>query len=174
MGWTTRIASPDDAEQVADVLREGFESYRSFAPRSWEPPVANLELEALRARLTDPAVWCMVAQADGGETVGVVSLLPASAHARWPTSEPGLAQLWLLFLRERWWGSGLAPELHREVVREARARGYRSMRLFTPAAQARARRFYEREGWTLARASVDAPEFGLQLAELRLAISSSV
>ena len=29
----------------------------------------------------------------------------------------------------------------------ARGRGYAWMRLFTPAAQARARRFYEREGW---------------------------
>ena len=174
MAWTTRIASPADAEQVADVLREGFESYRSFAPPGWEPPTRNYELEALRARLADPDVWSMVAHADGGETAGVVSLLPAFKHSRWPTDEPGLVQLWHLFLRERWWGSGLAGELHREVLKEAGERGYRAMRLFTPVAQARALRFYAREGWTLERDSVDAPEFGMPLAELRRAISISV
>ena len=62
-----------------------------------------------------------------------------------------------------------------EVLVEAGERGYRTMRLFTPIAQARALRFYERESWTLTRSPVEpAPGFGMPLAELRRAINSSV
>ena len=171
--WRFRTASPEDAEQVAVVLQEGFESYRSFAPPGWQPPAGNYELDALRERLAQPDVWCLLAEAEGAPA-GHVSLLPAAKHARWPSSEPGLVQLWHLFVRAGWWGSGMATELHREVLREAGQRGYGTMRLFTPVGQARARRFYEREGWTLAGGPIDAPGFGMPLAELRRAINMSV
>jgi hypothetical protein len=39
------------------------------------------------------------------------------------------------------------------------------MRLFTPVGQARARRFYEREGWAVSGESFCDPGFGLQLIE---------
>jgi GNAT superfamily N-acetyltransferase len=68
----------------------------------------------------------------------------------------------------------MATALHAAVVREARERGFTAMRLFTPAAQARARRFYEREGWTVLGDASDAPEFGMPLVEYRLAISIRV
>ena len=171
--WTLREASPEDAERIATVLREGFDSYRSFAPPGWEPPAGNWDLDPLRERLADPDVWCLLAERDGAPA-GHVSLLPAAKHARWPSSEAGLAQLWHLFVRPAWWGSGLATELHGRILREAAERGYRVMRLYTPVAQARALRFYEREGWTPAGEPVDAPEFGMPLAELRRAISMSV
>ena len=171
--WTLRTACPQDAEQVATVLEEGFESYRSFAPAGWEPPAGNYDLAALRERLAQPDVWCLLAEA-GGAPAGHVSLLPASQHSRWPSSEPGLVQLWHLFVRADWWGSGLATELHFAVLREAGERGYNTMRLFTPVEQARARRFYEREGWTLTGGPVDAPGFGMPLVELRRAISMRV
>lgn len=155
------------------MLREGFESYRSFAPPGWEPPAANYDLQSLRDRLAQPGVWCLLAE-HRGAPVGHVSLLPTSEHARWPSFEPGLVQLWHLFVLADWWGSGLATALHAEAVREAGARGYTAMRLFTPAAQARARRFYEREGWTPAGEPREAPGFGMPLAELRRPISMSV
>ena len=44
------------------------------------------------------------------------------------------------------------------------------MRLFTPAAQARARRFYEREGWALARPPAFDERIGLDIAEYRRAL----
>jgi GNAT superfamily N-acetyltransferase len=174
MNWTLRAATARDAEQVALVLREGFDSYRSFAPAGWEPPAPPDELEQLRERLADPDVWCLVAEAEDGTPAGHVALMPASAHAHPPAAEPGLAHLWQLFVRPRWWGSGLAAQLHGAVVGEAAARGYCAMRLFTPAPHPRARRFYEREGWALAREPFEAPEFGMPLAEYRRAISISV
>jgi GNAT superfamily N-acetyltransferase len=172
MPWSLRPAGPSDADHVADLMREGFEGYRSFAPPGWDPPDAHQELENLRERLGSPEVWCLIAEQDG-EPAGHVALMPARLHQH-PAQDDGLAHFWQLFVRPPWWGSGLATTLHAEALREAGSRGFTAMRLFTPADQARARRFYEREGWTVSGEPSDAPEFGMPLVEYRRAINISV
>jgi GNAT superfamily N-acetyltransferase len=172
MAWSLRPAAPRDAEQVTMVLAEGFESSRSFGPPGWEPPDPMAELGRLRNFLAKEEVWCLVAE-DGGEIAGHVAIMPTRMHSL-PSGDGAMAQLWQLFVREPWWGTGLATALHAEAVREAGARGFTSMRLFTPAAHARARRFYEREGWAPAGEPVDVLDFGMPLLEYRRAISSSV
>jgi GNAT superfamily N-acetyltransferase len=79
----------------------------------------------------------------------------------------GLAHLWMLFVRPPWWGTGLAGELHALAVAEAGRQGYSTMRLYTPAAHARARAFYERRGWTAEAAPFAEPMMGLDLVEYR-------
>jgi GNAT superfamily N-acetyltransferase len=172
MRWSLRPAVPRDAERIAAVLAEGFDSYRSFAPPGWEPPDPQAELRWLRDFLGNEEVWCLVAEEDG-EMAGHVAIMPTRIHPH-PSDDDAMAQFWQLFVREPWWGSGLATALHAEAVREAGARGFTSMRLFTPAAHARARRFYEREGWTAVGEPVDALDFGMPLLEYRRAISISV
>lgn len=172
MPWSLRPAVPRDAERVAAVLNEGFDGYRSFAPPGWEPPDPQAELKRLRGFLGDDEVWCLVAE-EQGEMAGHVAIMPSRIHPH-PSDDDSMAHFWQLFVRERWWGSGLATALHAEAVREAGARGFTTMRLFTPAAQARARRFYEREGWTPAGEPFDDLDFGMPLVEYRRAISISV
>jgi GNAT superfamily N-acetyltransferase len=172
MAWSLRTATPRDAERIVTVLIEGFESYRSFAPPGWEPPDPQAELKRLRAFLANEEVWCLLAE-EGGEMAGHVAIMPARVHPH-PSRDDAMAHFWQLFVRQPWWGTGLASALHAQAVREAGARGFTSMRLFTPAAQARARRFYEREGWTPAGAPFDDLDFGMPLVEYRRAISSSV
>ena len=172
MPWSLRPAVPRDAERIATVLAECFESYRSFAPPGWEPPDPEAELKRLRAFLGSGEVWCLVAE-DGGEIAGHVAIMPSRIHSH-PSDDHAMAHFWQLFVREPWWGAGVATALHEQAVREAGARGFTSMRLFTPAAQARARRFYEREGWTPAGAPFDDLDFGMPLVEYRRAISNSV
>lgn len=117
-------------------------------------------------RLPDPEWWCMVAEEDGA-AVGTVAFMPASQHRR-ASEEPGLAHLLNLFVRPPLWGTGLAARLHAAAIAEATARGYTAMRLFTPAAQARARRFYERESWTPAgEPHVEDDLGGLEIVEYR-------
>jgi GNAT superfamily N-acetyltransferase len=60
-----------------------------------------------------------------------------------------------------------AEELARFAIAAARERGFSAMRLFTPAAHARARRFYEREGWVEAGEEFHAPGPDLVLVEYR-------
>jgi predicted N-acetyltransferase YhbS len=172
MPLSLRPATPSDAEQLAAIVTEAFEGYRAFAPPGWEPPDEDGAPDRLRERLASDDVWCLVAEEDG-EVAGHVAFVPARAHP-YPSADPALAHVWQMFVRPRWWGTGLAANLLSEAVREAGARGFTSMRLFTPAAQARARRFYEREGWTAAGEPTDALDFGMPLVEYRRAISKSV
>jgi GNAT superfamily N-acetyltransferase len=139
--WTLRAAGPEDAEPMAATVQIGFDGYREIAPPGWRPPDARAasELARMRARLGEPTTWAMLAE-DGGLVAGHAAYVPQPGA-------PGSAHLWQLFLRPPWWGSGIAQALLREAVAAAAAEGYRRMRLFTPRDQARARAFYEREGF---------------------------
>jgi GNAT superfamily N-acetyltransferase len=159
-----RLAGPGDADELLRTLELAFEGYRAFAPDTWEPP--PLDDHGVSERLADSAVWCQIASA-AGEPAGHVALMPAAIHGGWPEPDPGLAHLWQMFVREPFWGSGLAATLHGAVIEEALRRGFARFRLFTPAGQGRARRFYERERWTLAAPPFFDEGFGMQIAEYR-------
>lgn len=159
---TFRQASLDDAPALAQTLALGFASYRAWAPRGWEPPPPQLHLIGIRERLPREDAWCLLAE-DGGESAGHVALLAAG--------EPGVAHLWMLFVREPWWGTGLAADLLHRATAEATARGYRAFRLQTPSGQARARHFYEREGWHVHGGPVYEPALALELVEYRRALT---
>lgn len=164
-GLSFRPAQISDADGIARVVADGFEEYRSFARGGWEPPGAEQEIaEGTASRLHDPAFWCLVAVA-GDRVVGHAAGSPA-ADAIMPSDEEHLAQLRALFVDRAYWGHGVARELHRMALAEASARGFVAIRLFTPAGQARARRFYEREGWSAVGEPADSP-LGLQLIEYR-------
>jgi GNAT superfamily N-acetyltransferase len=166
--YAFRAATVDDAEAMLAVTVEGFSGYRSFAPSGWVAPSASEELERLRRLLTDDDVWYQVAE-HAGELVGHVGFLPARlSFAR--LDDPGLVHFRQLFVRTAHWGTGLATALHGAAIDEARARGFSALRLFTPARQERARRFYEREGWSLARPPAFDERIGLEIAEYRRAL----
>ncbi len=164
-----RDATPADAEALARTVIEGFEHYRAFAPPGWEPPPLAAELEIAVRLLPDAHVWTRVAE-EGGRIVGQVSILPATM-AGVPVADPALAHLRNLFVDREHWGSGVAATLLDASAAEARERGFSTMRLFTPAGQARARRFYEREGWRVVGEEFDVPAIGLPLVEYRYSLS---
>jgi GNAT superfamily N-acetyltransferase len=166
--YALRAPTVDDAAAMVAVTVEGFAGYRSFAPADWVAPSATEELERLRQLLADDDVWYRVAEHEG-ELVGHVGFLPSRlSFAR--IDDVGLAHFRQLFVRTAHWGTGLATRLHAAAIDEARARGFDAMRLFTPAAQRRARRFYEREGWSLARPPAYDERLGLEIAEYRRAL----
>jgi ribosomal protein S18 acetylase RimI-like enzyme len=164
-----REAAPADAPRVAPVMAAGFDTYRAFAPAGWQPPPVEAFAERIAGRLAEPGVWCLLAE-DGAGVAGYVAFLPA-AEARRPVPDPRLAHFWMLFVRSAWWGTGLARRLHRDACAAATARGFTAMRLFTPAAQGRARRFYEREGWALAEGPYTDDELGFAVVEYRRTLS---
>jgi GNAT superfamily N-acetyltransferase len=160
-----RMATVADAPALAATVQEGFESYRAWAPRGWEPPAPAFQLRGIRDRLPEASCVCVLAEVDG-EHAGQVAFSPAR-------DEPGVAHVWMLFLRTPFWGSGLATTLLARGVEEARASGrYAAMRLHTPAEQARARRFYEREGWTAEAPPFYEPMLGLALVTYRRALGA--
>jgi GNAT superfamily N-acetyltransferase len=135
---TFREGTVADAATMATTVGIGFHAYRDFAPAGWEPPAFAVEAAAIRSRMPSEDAWAYMAF-DGDEPAGHVALLADPS--------PGTVYLWQLFLRPAHWGTGLAHRLHEAFLAEARARGYERGRLKTPLAHARARRFYERNGW---------------------------
>lgn len=142
MSWTVRRATAADAGAMTETLAIGFDGYREFAAYGWQPPDVRSgpERTRMRERLDTGATWAAIAE-DGGVAAGHVGFVPQPGVA-------GSAHLWQLFVRPPWWGTGLARELLAGAIEAALDQGYRRMRFFTPRDQARARRFYEREGFT--------------------------
>lgn len=56
------------------------------------------------------------------------------------------------------------------AVAEARTRGFRRLSLWTPRDHARARAFYEREGWAPTGREADGGELGLAAVEYARAV----
>jgi GNAT superfamily N-acetyltransferase len=164
-----RTSTPADAGEIAHTLELAFDEYREIAQPGWSPP--PIEEEPIRVRLRNPAVWCQVAESDG-VLVGHVALTPAALHSSYPIDDPALAHLWQMFVRREHWGSGVATKLHSAVLDEARRRGYREFRLYTPARQLRARGFYEREGWrTVGDVFTEEALGGMELIEYRRSLA---
>ena len=162
-----REAGQADADALADVLVEGMATYRSFAGDDFDPGDRLEVALGFAMRLRDPDFWCLLAELPGGgPVVGETSFMPAVKH-QMAADDPALAHFTNLFVRERMWGTGLGTRLHAASVAEAAARGFTAMRLFTPVLHGRARRFYEREGWSVAAEPFFEPKFGFELVEYR-------
>ena len=146
-GIRYRPATPRDAHVVAEVIAAGFATYADFAPAGWTPRRAIQEEPEVHIRLSRGDVHGRLALTQAGAVAGFTGWMPARERAEPGDPIPGRAHLWSLFVAPDWWGTGLAAELHDWVVTGMRDSGYASAQLWTPRDHARARRFYEREGW---------------------------
>jgi GNAT superfamily N-acetyltransferase len=129
-----------------------------------QPPVPDpTEIAPFADALARPDVWCLLALEDD-KVIGHVALSRSTrADPRPPPA--GTVYLWQLFVRPSWQGRGIATQLIQAAVTEAVERGYRAMRLWTPQGARRARRFYEREGWSLTGRTNPNSPFGLPTIE---------
>jgi ribosomal protein S18 acetylase RimI-like enzyme len=95
----------------------------------------------------EPGVDLLVAESPhaggAGEVVGMAAVGPDRAD---PTG--GQGELWMINVAPEAWGSGAGPRLLGAAVERLEDRGFSSAVLWVLAGNRRARRFYEREGWT--------------------------
>jgi len=159
-----RAATRQDLSTIADTLTFGFESYRRWAPSGWRPPERAAMLLGLLHRFQQDGSWCVIAF-EGDEPAGHVTVRPEDAPA---AEGKGLARLTHLFVRERYWGSGLAGRLHALALEGMRERDFGAGRLWTPVGQRRARAFYERRGWQETGGRDPDNELELELIEYAL------
>jgi GNAT superfamily N-acetyltransferase len=157
-----REIAHDDIDELAALVADAFVGYRAFAPAGWRPPSAGEQARGLQEWIADPGFWGELAS-EGQTLVGHATFIPAARHSFRAAPDPSLAHLGHLFVKPPYWGSGVATQLLGHATSAAAGRGFGVMRLFVPAGQARARRFYAREGFV----AVGEPfEFGLGLPVL--------
>jgi GNAT superfamily N-acetyltransferase len=137
-----RPATAADAEAMARVHTTSSEAaYAHVAPPS--PGGYERRLVAWRGALArgEPA---FLAETDDGATVGVLHVSGCELH--------------VIYVDPDWWGSG-AGQLLIDEAHEVLATTCDEAILTVLAANPRARRFYERNGWTPAEI-VTEPHFG--------------
>jgi GNAT superfamily N-acetyltransferase len=162
--FRSRLAGPVDAASVAEVVAEGFASYRRWAPADWEPPRLGAdEVAGVAGMLERHDVWCLLAL-DDVNVIGHVALAPFTREESGP-APTGTSYLWQLFVRPSWQGRGVATWLMERAVAVARLRGFERLLLWTPSGAAQARRFYEREGWSQTERAHGHSGFGLPTVE---------
>jgi GNAT superfamily N-acetyltransferase len=168
-GIEARVAGRADMARVEVLVTGEIERYSEWAPGWSLPPAPPEAIERVQANFSDPeSAWILLAE-DSDELVGVVSLsLTTNAATERPVE--GTVYLWQMFVRRDRQGSGIAGALMDRVFEEARSRGFKRMVLCTPEGAAQARRFYEREGWTLSGERDEKSGFGLPLVDYERAL----
>jgi GNAT superfamily N-acetyltransferase len=136
----------DDAPVVADVYRRSWlAGYEGLLDSDeLERGAAERGARDWTREITEPATGFGLALVRGSPA-GVAKVGPD------PTEDvPGI-WLDLLYVAPEFWGTGTAIALLRWAVEQGTASGASLMRLRVVEAQGRARRFYEREGWSYDR-----------------------
>jgi GNAT superfamily N-acetyltransferase len=162
-GVSTRVAGPADAAVIAQITRAGFASWEWAG--DWIPNPVDVEEDEIAGWLAKPGVWSLLATSDG-VPVGQTTLSPAYTDDDAREEIPGLCHLRHLFLTPEWHGTGLAAHLLEAAMDRARESGYERARLWTPRDNARARAFYEREGWRRSGVELASSRFGMPLVQL--------
>lgn len=142
---TLRMAGPEDAEAIARVGAESFtETFgHLYSPENLAAFLVNHVPERWREELGNPDFAVRIAEAES-RIVAYCKLGLPSLPFETQRSARELRQLYLL---RPWQGSGVAHDLMRWAIDEARARGADELYLSVFVNNHRARRFYERYGF---------------------------
>ena len=141
-----RDATPADAPLLADLFARSFtETFgHLYRPEDLVSFLANADESAWAAELADPALAVRIAEAEG-EAVGFAKIGPLSL----PVTPSGpAAELRQLYILKPGHGRGIAQDLMSWVLDRARSQGARELYLSVYVDNHRARRFYDRYGFT--------------------------
>jgi ribosomal protein S18 acetylase RimI-like enzyme len=155
-----RAAVPDDAETVAAVHVAAWqEAYRGLLAdgylaslsvdgraRHWDGVIAGLSRDFLLVAEVGPTVV-------GYSHVGPNRDIDAAPHT---------GELYSLYLHPDWWGAGFGRAVHDAALVRLAENGYGLATLWMLRTNQRARRFYERQGWSQV-AGVRTQEFDGQV-----------
>ncbi len=153
--WTIRRAREEDAPARAEVKISSWRAaYRGMSPDAVLDALRpEAEAQAWRSRIASAEEHVFVAERERGLLGYAVSGPSADGSA------PG--ELCSLYLVPQAWGSGVARALLEAAMGDLVSRGLGEAVLWVLARNARARRFYEREGF--------ADDGGRKEGETRLA-----
>jgi len=159
-----RPAEPADAMEVARLhVRTWQEAYRGIIPDEY---LGRLRAEDRAARYDFAAggprkLFTMLA-VESGKVAGFATTGPSGQ-----ADLPEHGELYALYVGPEWWGSGIGAALMLSARGRLRKLGFRSAALWVFAANERARRFYEIDGWAVDGVQKTDPRFGADLEEVR-------
>jgi GNAT superfamily N-acetyltransferase len=177
-GLRAAAASGDGPAQAAAVavtrateadwraLREVRLAALADAPDSFAGTLAEAEALPEREWRAMTRTGAIFIAAEGSSPVGVAAGVPRGSAA-----ERGLGAMWVA---PRWRGRGTAALLAAAVIAWARAEGAARLGLWVPADNARARAFYERQGFLATGRTRPFPGSGARsIAEMFLELGGS-
>jgi len=138
-----RWPRPSDAAAIADVHIASWRSaYRGLLPQALLDTLSTSEFtDRWRHQLADRRRTTLVAEV-ANRVVGFASF----GVSRDPDANAGTGELFGLYTATDVWGSSVGRLLHEAVVIELDA-GFQQSTLWVLEANARARAFYEKNGW---------------------------
>lgn len=159
-----RMATPNDCPALARVQVAAWRAtYREILPGTLLAALDDrVESERFRSRMEQGAGnWSRVHVLErGGRVQGFAALGQPSPDT------PGAIELQALYLQPSAWHQGLGRLLLNRVVEELRHQGFTSASLWVMERNGRARRFYEREGWSLEGPGRTEWQAGIALREV--------
>ena len=166
-----RDATVDDA----DASRSSTSTGGSGATATSCPSdyLNGLSVEPAGGAVASRGCWSPVARGPACAHCGRTCACAGFAVCRGPSRDPGAGddtgEVYAIYVEEEFAGTGLGTELLRSAVAWLAERGYARATLWVLEGNARARRFYEREGWTLDGAAKSEPREDFTMDEVRYA-----
>ena len=153
----------DDAAEIARVHTLTWQAAYDHvfgADRLASIDVARREAGWARVIADGEAVYVAV---EAGRILAFVSTGPARDQA-------GLGELYTMYALPEAWGSGAGPALMSVAKRQLLADGWTEAILWVVEGNPRARRFYEREGWSADGGRKQEAFLGVDVVEVRYRI----
>lgn len=146
MSVTYRDAVANDAAAIAELFERSFNATfgHLYRPEDLNEFLAGMASGRFRDEIEDGRFRFRVAE-EGGELAGYIKLGPPDLPIEAPSAT---VQLYQLYVLDAWHGSGLAPALMDWALRTATHQGAKHIQLSVYIDNYRARRFYERFGFT--------------------------
>jgi GNAT superfamily N-acetyltransferase len=142
-----RPATREDARAIAEVHVASWRAaYRGLLPDAYLDRLSVDEREAQRREhLDDPSeAWGTLVAEEDGRVVGFATFGPS----RDEDAPPGTGEVPAIYLDPAVVGTGVGRDLFAETTTGLRHAGYGRATLWVLEANDRARRFYEKAGWT--------------------------
>jgi GNAT superfamily N-acetyltransferase len=161
-----RDATVDDADAIAVVHVHGWQwGYRGLLPDAYLRGLsAARRAEQWRSWLLEPRrTRTRVAQTEDGACAG----FSVSGPSRDPGADDDTGEVYAIYVEEEFAGSGVGTDLLRSAMAWLAEQGFTRATLWVLEGNARARRFYEREGWAPDGAAKSDPREDFMMDEVR-------
>ncbi|MFF5207047.1 GNAT family N-acetyltransferase [Streptosporangium sp. NPDC000396] len=167
MGAFVRDGGPDDAEDVLRIKNETWKTaYQGLLPQDFldDLRVEPRAVEVWRGRLADDALHAMIGEVDG-EAAGFS--LFGSARDEGLTG----GEIYAIYVLSSHWSTGLGLALMERSTARLREMGHADVGLWVLEGNTRARRFYERFGFTPSGRTQDVEGMPFPVPEVHYRLS---